>query len=122
MTRSTRPDMKSTSLLTILLASLSVAGCRGNGAFEPLERENRQLEDRVYLLEYELEKLCDLYDDCLAKNQVLTEQVEGGDVRPRQQQAPPSRPGQPDTDLGDPATESDPDIDLGAPEADQPSE
>lgn len=106
--------MRSTSLLTIALALLSVAGCRGNGQFAPLERENRQLEDRVYELEDELEKLCDLYDDCLSKNKVLTEQVEGGGVRPRSERAAPSRSGPSGVDLGDP------EVDLGQPDQGEP--
>jgi len=109
--------MKSIALLTLALA-LSFAGCRANGGLEPLERENRQLEDRVYELEYELEKLCDLYDECQGKNQVLTEQVEGGASPTRR--SPAVRPrgdagaGSSGIDLGDP------EVDLGAPEPADP--
>lgn len=111
--------MKSIALLTVALALSFAAGCRANGGLEPLERENRQLEDRVYELEYELEKLCDLYDECQGKNQVLTEQVEGGGA-PRSRRSPAVRPrddagaGSSGIDLGEP------EVDLGAPEPDDP--
>lgn len=119
--------MKSIALLTVALA-LSFAGCRANGSQAPLERENRQLEDRVYELEYELEKLCDLYDECQGQNRVLTEQVEGGGTPPARR-SPPLRPrgdagagssgidlGEPDVELGEPDLDA---LELDAPDADE---
>ena len=56
-------DFRLLSVLCLLLTALLAAGCQSGADLAPLERENRLLEDRIYQLEDELDRHCDLVDN-----------------------------------------------------------
>jgi hypothetical protein len=95
-------DFRLLTILVLALTALLAAGCQSGGGQELLERENRLLEDRVYALEDELDKHCDLLDTYERENEQLRQQL---GERPASRRAPSQdqlRP--PDIELGEPTS------------------
>jgi hypothetical protein len=61
--------------IVILLTCLLCAGCRAGRLTEPLERENRHLEDALYHLEDQLHELHAQLDSCRRENAALRKQM-----------------------------------------------
>ena len=84
-------------LLPLLLAA--TVGCRTARLTEPLERENRHLEDRIYCLEDELHEVHAQLESCRRENSALRRQLGGASGRPVEDLTTP-----PQAELGEPAS------------------
>lgn len=87
-----------------VLCLLLLCGCRAGRITEPLERENRQLEDRIYCLEDQLRETCAQLDSAHRENSALRRDLgdgPGSDDFTRQRGGGTSRA--PRAELGAPA-------------------
>src|SRR5579885_95787 len=81
-------------LLTLVL--VAAAGCRTARLTEPLEHENRHLEDQIYCLQDQLDELHAQLESCRRENAVLRKQLAGS--APTEELTAPPR-----AELGKPA-------------------
>ena len=111
--------MKAWMLALCCLALLGTAGCRTPPAIALLERENRDLEDRVY-------ELADLVDQLRSENGELRSRLGTGEEEgpaplgglglPLELTEPASRPRPTGSDVPDPSQLGSPDVEVPPPE------
>lgn len=97
--------MDSWRWLLMPLLLLSALGCRAGRLTEPLERENRHLEDVIYELEDQLHELQAQLDSCHRENATLRRQLASGETSTNGGRVPADDLRPPRTELGEPTFE-----------------
>lgn len=85
--------MKAWHIALFGLACLAAAGCRTNQAITALERENRDLEDRIYALEDDLQRAQEDLARCRRDNQSLRKGGRASTQLPLPEESAPSARG-----------------------------